>query len=694
MPVRACKLLLATVLTVLTSTGVAAAQQPIQPLGPQLRLTQQGDDGDATLDVQDVDVAYNSVRNQFLMVWEEQDIGGETEIFGRILNSDGTPAATPFRISRTPDPDVTPPVPDADGFDSFDPAVAYDPERDRYGVVWSGDSVTDNEREIFLQVLSGGGALIDRETGAPVTTAAPAERVSNIGPIADTARAAQTPDIAYRPDVDGAGTTTGGDAWAIVYSGDDLVDDQTEIHTHRMPATAPDGPSDTRVSALAPDGDGFDPTVAVIPGGEDYAVAWEGSTTANFFTREIYAHRFITTGGFLAGQAQITTTGDATRGTASDPSITANPDASQLLVTFFGADAPNDEQVWVQRLNFTIGQIGSDQQVSSAGPLPTGFPVVGAPSALYHPGVRRYLITWFGTDPDRPGLSEDEHEVQGTTLDANGFEGAPQDFAISRMGIDNDEDLRPQSTSIALNTRSGRWLSVWASDDARGDLVDGELEGWGRLVGENFDVDGDGSNAPDDCDDGNPGIRPGAVDVFDNGVDEDCAGGDAQNPDRDGDGATRPGDCDDSNPAIRPGTAEVVNNEVDENCDRVFGRRVVDVDIEREFSVFARHTRVTKLRVKKLRPGMRIQLRCKGKKCPKKLRKGKVRRVNVTKSGTRSFTKLFEKARLRPKAVVDVRVFQPSAIARVDKFVMRKAKLPRRKRQCIPPGATRPRKSC
>jgi hypothetical protein len=89
---------------------------------------------------------------------------------------------------------------------------------------------------------------------------------------------------------------------------------------------------------------------------------------------------------------------------------------------------------------------------------------------------------------------------------------------------------------------------------------------------------------------------------------------------------------------------------------------------------------------------MRIEVRCKGKKCPKKLRKGKVRRVNVTESGARSFTKLLKKARLKPKAVIDVRVFQPGAIARVDKFVMRKAKLPRRKQRCIPPGATRPQK--
>jgi hypothetical protein len=671
------KLLLATVVSLVLTAGVASAQQPIQPLGPQLRLTAQGPTSDGSVDVNDSDIAYNSVRNQFLLVWEQT--GTETQIFGRILNGDGTPAAAPFRISNN--------AADPTGLDSFDPAVAYDPERDRFGVVWSGQFGTMSEREIFLQVLSGGGALIDRETGVAATTA---EKISSMGPSNNTAHSALAPDIAYRADVDGGGVGTANDAWAIVYSGNEELA-VSEIWHQRVPATAFVFIfGDSRVSDLTPDGNGSLPSVAVIPGSEDYAVAWQGSETAT--DQEIFARRVVTLGGFTPGQVAITTTG-GTSGFANSPSITANPDASQLLVAYFGNDVGADNEVWVQRLNFAIGQIQGDQQVSSAGPAGSGsLFTVAAPYAAYHTSLRRYLITWAGNDTERPGPSDDEREVQGTTLDANGAEGVPQDFLVSRMGLDNDEDPLPNSTAVAANTQSRRWLAVWNSDDARGDLVDGEYEGWGREVGENFDVDGDGSNFPGDCDDNNPGIRPGAVDVFDNGVDEDCAGGDAQNPDRDGDGATRPGDCDDANPAIRPGAAEIVNNEVDENCDKAFGRRIVDVTVERAFSVFANHTRVTKLRIKKLRPGMRVQIRCKGKKCPKQLRKGKVRRVSVEQSGARSFTKLFKKARLRPKAVVDVRVLQPSAIARVDKFVMRKAKLPRRKQQCIPPGVKRPRK--
>ena len=82
------------------------------------------------------------------------------------------------------------------------------------------------------------------------------------------------------------------------------------------------------------------------------------------------------------------------------------------------------------------------------------------------------------------------------------------------------------------------------------------------------DSDGDGFAGPVDCNDANAAIRPGAAEVFGNGVDEDCNGRDDVNRDVDRDGFAVPVDCDDGNAAIRPGALEVRGNTVDENCDR------------------------------------------------------------------------------------------------------------------------------
>jgi hypothetical protein len=652
--------------------AVGWAQQPIEPLGAQQRLTESGPPSDPSVDAQNADVAYNSVRNQFLIVWEERTLS-EIEIFGRILGADGAPVAGAFRISRTVLPDIP-------GFESFDPAVAYDPERDRYGVVWAGDDSVDGEMEIFLQVLTGDGALIEPD-GDPTTVPV---HVSFMGDNTTNFQAA-APDVAYRPDTDGVGNS---DAWIVAWSGDD-VDDQNEIFTSRIPATLAFSFEFPVSDVGATGGDAFDPSIVVLPGSEDHVVAWEGSTTGT--DNEIYARR-VTTSGFLRGQTRISVMGGV-NDFGADPSITVDSANSQLLVAWRGDDVDTDNEVFVQRLDLGIGQIGADdQQVSSAGPAGSGsLFTVTQPSAVYNPALQRYLVTWIGTDDGRPGLSNDERELMGTVLDAGGTEAAPQDFTISRMGADNDEDATPLDASLAVNTQSKRWLPVWSSDDARGALADNEFEIWGRQVGENFDRDGDGALVPADCDDGNPAIRPGAPDAFDNGIDEDCAGGDAQNPDRDGDGSPRPADCDDANPNIRPGIADVPNNEIDENCDGKKRRTIVDVKVERFFAVFSDFTRVTRLRVTKLRRGMRIQIRCKGKGCPKPLRKGKVRKVKVKKAGSKDFTKLFKRAKLKPRAVIEVRVLQTGAIGRVDRFRIRDGKVPKRVLRCLPPGAKKPR---
>ena len=202
-----------------------------------------------------------------------------------------------------------------------------------------------------------------------------------------------------------------------------------------------------------------------------------------------------------------------------------------------------------------------------------------AAARLVIPGPATYHLTYWA-DPNNDLLGEPDPDL--FSFDAVG--GAP--YTIETFGLLGDanttltllasdgstvlasnDDRSPtdRSSLIAytpgaagrfhLRSAHGPGLGIYGSYDLR---ISGVAAG--------VDADQDGFTTANDCDDANPSIHPGAMEVC-NLADDDCDQAVDEGFDQDGDGWTIcAGDCNNVNAQIHPGVAETCNG-IDDDCD-------------------------------------------------------------------------------------------------------------------------------
>jgi hypothetical protein len=95
-------------------------------------------------------VAYNSSFQRFLVSWQDERNSGitDTDIYGQLVNANGTLYSTNFVISNAAD-------------DQYSSAIAFDSVIHRFFVVWTDQRPGTNGSDIYGQLVNGDGALVD-----------------------------------------------------------------------------------------------------------------------------------------------------------------------------------------------------------------------------------------------------------------------------------------------------------------------------------------------------------------------------------------------------------------------------------------------------------------------------------------------------------------------------------------------------
>lgn len=359
------------------------------------RISFLGIDGDTAFRAEDPDVTYNSIDNEFFVVWRgETSIDGEHEIFGqRVDASNGALLGTNFRISDMGTEGDT-------STGAFLPKVEYSKTSNEYLVVWEGDDDINNKFGIFGQKISNLGA----ETGTNDFM------ISNQLPINDANFDARSPNLAWNE--------TDND-FLIVWQGETSTDNETEVYGQIFDFdTNSFNGGNFRISDMGIDGDtsfaiGQSLSLSYNNIDNEYLIVWFGSDLiSNMY--EVYGQRLQSNGSEIGiNDFRISNLTDIDSSyDAWAPEVVWNLTNNEYFVVYRGdAHISSEEEIYGQKLSHTGDVQGTAFLLSDMGPendvnYDADYPAI---TTNHQNG---YLITWQGDDNIAPNDGETEIYIQ------------------------------------------------------------------------------------------------------------------------------------------------------------------------------------------------------------------------------------------------------------------------------------------
>jgi len=248
----------------------------------------------------------------------------------------------------------------------------------------------------------------------------------------------------------------------------------TTIFVRRLAANGTPLGSELPVSAVQSDIEGQ--ALAYSPVSHEYLVAWKALSAGRVFAQR------LTSTAVQVGPDDAVVGGSAALTVDDAMDVVYNATSQEYLVVFNAEPASGDEEVYGQRLGLDASQIGVDDfQISDMGPPANATYQAAPPSVAWNSTLNQYLVGWQGDD-DTPPLVNNELEVFGQLLAADGTPIGVDDFRISDMGVDGTTQPGAFRPRIHYDANGRQYFLAWHGDDITGSLVDNEYEVYGQYL--------------------------------------------------------------------------------------------------------------------------------------------------------------------------------------------------------------------
>ena len=151
-------------------------------------------------------------------------------------------------------------------------------------------------------------------------------------------------------------------------------------------------------------------------------------------------------------------------------------------------------------------------------------------------------------------------------------------------------------------------------------------------------------------------------------------------------------DCNDGSAAIRPGALEVRGNRVDENCDGIAEPfATVTSGVSVKWDIHGARFKLVQLTIANPPKGAKLEFRCRGRGCPvaKRALTGRTRRGLLDARPA-----LGSRLRYRAGQTIEVRISATGFNTKVAQLKLRAGRIPSVVALCLPPGGAKPQQRC